>query len=155
MLEYFEGNETHLPWLALNLRQDDLVELVLATGKQPHEALSRRVLEIPGARVCTIRAPSGNPCAMFGALPNTYEPESGIAWFLATPEIEEHKKELLQTIPPYIDFLSEPYAGGLVAYMWEHNRMHRRWAEAVGFKHCPPGDIILRGNRFLHIHRPR
>lgn len=153
MLTYHEAHPFNLPWLALHLREEDLVELVLATGKRPEDALNRRVLEIEGARAITVRAPSGRTCAMFGSIPQSCCKDIGTAWFLATPEVERHSKSLLKTITPYIDSLSEPYPGGLIAWMWEENRMHRRWAEAVGFS-LTGDEMRLRGATFLKIHRP-
>ena len=142
--------------VARNLRWEDAAEVVLATGKDPETALMHREY-LPGARTFTIRAPgSEHPMAIFGAVPfqNHLREHVGQAWFLATAEIEEHSLSLLKEIPAYIDELSAPYDAGLMAFMWEGNKMHRRWAEAVGFHVDPDGELWLQGVKFHRLFRP-
>lgn len=127
-------------YVSANLREEDLVETVLATGRIPSEVLHSGL----EAYAVLYR---GLPVALFGV------EEDGRAWFLATPEVEKLALSVLKAAPIALNALSAPYPDGLYAYAWEENDMHLRWAEAVGFTY--QGKSILRGNTFHNLHRPR
>lgn len=153
MLTYIPASILHVGHLVMNLRSEDFVEAVIATGKQPHKLLERRLFETEDAMTLTVKAPSGRTIAMFGSFPAGCCPGEGVAWLLATTEVEQHSLSLMKTIGPYVDQIAEPYEA-LVAHMWWFNSMHFRWASKLGFVHHQERDVVVRGNPFFYLRRP-
>lgn len=154
MLRYNQTRGWELTKLAAHLRREDLVEVVLATGKLPIETLTRRVIDTEGAMTFTMRAPDRALLAIFGSFPSPCCEGQGVAWMLCTLEIEDYSLSVMKSFPAMLDAIAAPYEA-LTAHMWAGNRMHAKWASAMGFLHEPSGDVVIHDNRFLKIIRPK
>lgn len=129
MVRFVAPRPGDLDVLAENLREEDRVECILATGRT---YLSPSLVENPW-RAFSIVNEHGDLLAMCGAGPS-HRDDVGSAWFLATPGIADHSVSLIRQAPMHLDILAEPYEGGLAAALWSQNIMHLRWARAVGFE---------------------
>jgi hypothetical protein len=155
MIEVVQAPWSDLEHLAENLRDEDLVETVLLTGKDPERALiqgwntSTDVLSVqthvPDPHGFTVLL------GMCGVQP-IEGTQAANAWLLCTPEVERHSLSALKVAPRILDRLSTGYPGGLVSQVWRENEMHAHWAEACGFQYYT--STVIRGNEFLILNRP-
>lgn len=151
MVRFIEPRASDTALLAMQLREEDKVECILATGRVPRATLRNDLLR-PPSRAFSVVDDDGTLLAMCGASPS-HLPGAGAAWFLATPLVEKHGLSLIKQAPMYLNILSEPYPEGIWAAMWESNEMHLRWAERVGF--WPESVTTIHGQPFILIHRGR
>lgn len=126
------------------------METVLLSGTVPQGGIPAAFYD--SSKCYSIFDDDGELLAMCGVLPDTLEPGTGRAWFLATPAIEGHSLSLLKKSPQYLDQMADPYPNGLRALLWEGNPMHLRWASSVGFE--VTGFTYRHTNLFLEIRRP-
>lgn len=148
MLHYKKATLLDIHELVDNLRREDLVEFVLATGEVPRPLPLWE--ETKGDPTYAILDEQENVCAVFGSVPDPLDTDTrAILWFLATDRIEDHSLSLLKTFPEYLYRICEGY-NTATAWMWEGNAMHGRWAQALGLN--PTGETLtINHSTFIQI----
>lgn len=91
------------------------------------------------------------PYAIFGVAPDQFNPQLGIVWLLATPNIRKAWLSTLKCSSTLLDLMSQRYPAGLHNLVDMRNTLHMRWLKLTGFT---LGKVIpLNGQRFIHAHR--
>ncbi len=117
-------------YLAPRLREADRAECLAASGKPPEEILPGAIR--PDIISFTQVAPSGRPMGIFGVTPMRLIPHVGVVWMLATPELEQHSRQVLRECRGWVDRLHEHFPV-LVNLVDARNAVHIRWIEWCGF----------------------
>jgi hypothetical protein len=90
----------------------------------------------------------GRPLVIFGAHP--YGINAALVWLVATPEATKHVLAL-HRLAPEVLAQWDIYWATLHAHSWEHNPLHHKWLEWLGFELTWP--VPVRG--FLDYQRKR
>jgi hypothetical protein len=130
--------------IAPRLREMDTLEVELASGQSPEEAL-RKAYQV--SDVCYTVEVSGEPEIMFGLRSKEDEDRTAFIWLLATDRLLDVSKLFLRCSRPMIQALGQDYAV-LENAVYEHNEVHIRWLEWVGAEFLEPVEA-LSGARFL------
>lgn len=135
--------------LARNLRNTDLRELELTTGKAPLDALTEAFEMSTQCMVVTLTE-GGEPAAIFGAAPQPDQEGTGIVWLMATPEIRKCALAFLKVVPEIIEEMLQEFPRGLHNIVWSKNRLHVRWIKAAGF--TIGGTVAYQDEPFTYFH---
>jgi hypothetical protein len=126
--------------LANDLRPEDLQEIALGSGRDPHDVLMDGWHR---SDICeTVWARAGIPAAIWGVTP-TPESKLGSIWMLASPEIESVSLPFLRACQPRIDRAHALYPV-LACASWRGNDLHHRWLRWLRFKEAERhGEFIV------------
>ena len=127
--EYLEGD---LDYLSNNLRDIDRKELVALFDTEVKEGLEYSINETDDLWVVTHKQ---IPCMIFGISDRTEEGEcakSGLIWAVGTNEVYKHKTALHEISKNVINHWFKEY-DVLFNYIWEDNKLHKKWLEKLGF----------------------
>ena len=117
-----------------NMRKADRRELELATGSDCFKGLEAAMAT--SRRVIAVRA-HDKLCCIYGVQDSPLMPNIGIAWMLATPEIEKYPIWILRAGKNAVDQWLNHYTV-LTNYVWAENHKSVRWLEHLGFAVGPP-----------------
>jgi len=132
-------------YVAKNLRSADLAELQAVAGYGDKEAIKEILMSgMDGAEALTIEGPSGKPCAILGLFP---APQFNVVWLVGTDEVQQARVFIMRECKRLFPEWYAEY-GTLGNAMWEHNKLHREWAIALGFEFT--GETFLVGPLWFH-----
>lgn len=143
-VEFVRANETHIAWLAANMRQADRDE-VEASGFASAEAALRVSMERSAFAMTAII--DGEPAAMFGAGDLNILARVGAPWLLATPVMEADRRLLLRQSIAWRRQLLERY-DILRNAVDDRNKTSIRWLRWMGFSFSEPMPLGANGELF-------
>lgn len=117
-----------IPYVSVNMQISDILELMASSGKKPNEALLD-ALDV-SKESWTIWDGS-TPLGMFGVA-DSYQPNVGIPWLLATNQLSDIGREFLRGSKWYIDYMHRDYEF-LTNYVDLRHTTAQRWLEWLGF----------------------
>lgn len=121
---------THIPHLALHMRQSDKDEVRASVGWDPLTALMVSLTDSSQCYVMLDRA--GTPFVIFGVAPLFGQPGVGTPWLLATDAVECNRIFCLKTSLRYIDEFLKEY-DTLLNHVDVRNRISIEWIKWCGF----------------------
>lgn len=132
-------------WVAEHLRDEDYIEVHIATGRKPREVVRESAvlsLECLSARL----KGEEQPCVLFGVAADPTNPQSGVVWMLCTEGIQKAPKAVLKASRVWLCALLGHY-DLLWNRAWSGNALHIRWLEHLGATLAPP--VVINGERFV------
>ena len=119
--------------LARNIREEDALEILLATGASPEQELTRQMSK-PDTVVFSIHH-EHRVLGMFGVSRVTRVPINvGAPWLLASNELfDNHWRRFVREGKAWMDTLSRGFSL-LENYAYSGNQSHVDWLRAVGFE---------------------
>lgn len=124
--------------LAPRLREEDKREIEVLTGLSPLEALSVGLFQ---SDVCITAVKGGKVIAMAGVAP--VNKRTGSVWLLTSPEIVDHKRELVVFGRKWLDEQHKLHRD-LSNYVTASNELHIRLIRHLGFTFGEP--FVLPGS---------
>lgn len=125
-------------YMAYFMRDEDAREAREVIGLPPREMLEESV-KISEYVECA--GFGGLPIVMWGVVTASMVPSAGLAWLIATPDVEQFPRKLLHYSRRYVTRVREGY-GYLFNYVDERNELHLNWVRHMGFE---LGDPVPRG----------
>lgn len=122
----------HAQALAPRLRQADQAEIKAASGESPEVALT---MSVAGSVMSWAWLIDGEPVALFGVAESPYKSLTGIPWFLAAPEFQQHRTFFLRNCGAYIDEMHD-YFPILENVVDCRNTASIQWLAWAGFAMC-------------------
>lgn len=147
MLTFLRGFHSDiLREIMMRLRNDDELELV-AAGVFDTElvALTLRATVRGGTFFV-----GDNAVAACGVSRDPDDPEAGLIWFLAKPDVEKHWRELVRATPYYLSWLAGPDFKRLAVWKLADTKQ-TRWLERSGF--VPSEGMLLGDVEFIKYTR--
>lgn len=143
MVHIVRASAQSLAQVAHNMRQEDIREVEVASGRAPHESLLDS-LDLPGeVWVAYLGEPSSSrsPFAAFGV-------SNGLVWLLCTDEVQDAKLSVFKEARKVIQRWLNEY-GMLQNYAFVENTLHLSWIKALGFTFG--NQVSYRGHLFQHF----
>lgn len=137
--------------VAAKMREIDRIELELAGGLAPLEALSE---SFERSEYCRCIDVGGEAVALFGVRKPFILGNSGLIWLLGTDGITKIKKSFVENSMKYINEGFE-YVDSLENYVWIENKLSIRWLKWCGFKFDEPQPYGLKRALFLHFYKEK
>lgn len=134
MLECIKCTPEHIEQLKPRLREADRIELTLATGKSPEEALDDAIHLSTESYVWVER---GVVLCVFGVVQHPEDTGVGIPWLMASDEAVTVGKRLVRHCGKKIEELSVGYRL-LFNMVYQENRVAIRWLQWCGFTFSSP-----------------
>lgn len=137
--------------LAPRLTEADLKEIEVLTGLGPLEAMSAGLFR---GSVCMtgVSDETGEIVCVFGVVP--YNAMVGSVWFLTSPSIHNHKREIVRSARKWLDEQNARYPV-LTNFVTESNDVHLRLVRYLGFTLGDPIAIDGSTERAIPIERKR
>lgn len=140
MVHVVRATAQTLAQVADNMRQEDIREIEVATGKTPHESLQDS-LSFPGEVWVAYLDGSRSPFAAFGC-------SRGVVWLLCTDEVQNAKLSVFKEARKVINRWLNEY-GLLQNFAFVENTLHLSWIKALGFTFGTR--VEHRGHLFQHF----
>lgn len=123
------ATEAHIKELAQKLRPEDVIEVYLASGQLPLDALmhSFKMSDVTWAIHY-----NGEVVGAFGVGAHPTEAGTGIPWLLSSEKMDEISRTFLKSCPIYIDVMHNHY-NKLVNVSYENHHKAHRWLMWCGF----------------------
>src|SRR5690606_34030015 len=116
--------------LAPNLREEDVQEILHASGLSPLHGLIHSFR--PGTTLAVVWG--DEVVALFG---HSGDPgEVGYPWMLASPALSKIRKSFLRECRRHVQEMLDIY-GYLTNFVWAHNTVHIKWLQWLGFEILP------------------
>lgn len=124
-----ETAKEDIPYLAVNLRNEDRAEILASSGLPPEVALEMgRVIS---RRCRTICMSDGTPAGIYG-VSDTKIKGLGSIWLLATPDLLKVQRQFLRECREGISEISQGYSC-VFNYTDARNAVHHKWLKWCGF----------------------
>jgi hypothetical protein len=124
-----ETAKEDIPYLAVNLRDEDRAEILASSGLIPEVALEMgRVIS---RRCRTICMSDGTPAGIYG-VSDTKIKGLGSIWLLATPDLLKVQRQFLRECREGISEISQGYSC-VFNYTDARNAVHHKWLKWCGF----------------------
>lgn len=124
-----ETAKEDIPYLAVNLRNEDRAEILASSGLSPEVALEMgRVIS---RRCRTICMSDGTPAGIYG-VSDTKIKGLGSIWLLATPDLLKVQRQFLRECREGISEISQGYSC-VFNYTDARNAVHHKWLKWCGF----------------------
>lgn len=134
--------DTDIPHLAANLRSQDVMELMLASGSQETERSLR--VSVEASEEVLVAVEGEDLFLVFGR--SHQIGTLAYIWAVATPAVERHRTAIFRvgrrTLKQW--FRSQPTLETLANFTFAHNPLHHRWLEWCGaqlFPSAPYGPL--------------
>lgn len=144
MVEVIKADKAHLRFLADNMREADINELMASSGLTPYIALCRS-LEL-SSHACTVTV-DGSPALIFGVCPVSILGGVGTPWLLGTPDILKIKKRFIKECHSYVSDMNRLYPH-LINRVDVRNTVSIKWLIWLGFTLKPALPIGINGELF-------
>lgn len=143
-------------YVSHHLRVEDEQEVRTASGRSPREILPESFdvsTQVYAIRYATPSQVDEFPLAIFGVGDDPHHPGLGVAWLLATREVQRAVAAILKMMPRYLNIMSQDYPLGLHNLVDARNHSHLKWCKAVGM--TLEDTYTVNGFPFRRIYRPR
>lgn len=138
----------HIPEVAANMRQDDVLEIWASGRCRPLLALHNAFLRSKYIKTIMV---DGVPVGMFGVTPLSTLTRKGSPWLLGTPALEKVSIAFLRGCQTYVPDMLSGYSS-LENYVDARNRVAIAWLRWLGFDILAPepyGHLDLPFHKFV------
>ena len=125
------------------MREADILELSLATGHSPAEALD----DVVDGETTWVGVYDGVPEVIFGVIPHPEIPNWGVPWLLGTDNIIKFRTAFIRTSYETVNSWINKYEV-LTNFVHVDNTISKRWLKMLGFVIFPEAPLGNRGGRF-------
>jgi Bacteriophage T7, probable scaffold protein Gp13 len=130
MLRFRAATASDARLLSTRLRRSDSAEIWAAVGRDAESVL---VEGVAASDPCWAVISGGDaPIALFGVVPDSGQPGSGMVWLLGSDELENNSIGVLRLSSQWVERLHERYD-----YLWNYidarNESHIDWLRWCGF----------------------
>ena len=129
MVEFVKATIDHIAPIAQTMRSADCYEVWASSLSRPDEALKASLDLSPLAWTALV---DDRPICMFGAAAVSTLSKRAIPWFLASTEIERHKRDFLQLSQGQLQAMLAQFPI-LANYVDARNAAAIRWLKWMGF----------------------
>lgn len=120
---------SHIDYVAENMRQADIDEVMAASGREPKRALSLGVLCSPQSWTMLV---DGKPVAIGGVFSINVIYGEGVPWILGTTDLESNMKSFLRISKEYLELVLR-YHSYLSNYVDVRNELAIKYLKWLGF----------------------
>lgn len=131
------GTTEDIPFIAMNIREEDRAEIKASHGHSPEEALLAG-LNDPLKECYTVTNLEDKPIAMFGCTKTPFPYLAGV-WFLGTKEANLYLRDFLTLPPKFFQRWFEMFPN-LFNIVDKRNTASLRWLRKLGFKKIAESD---------------
>lgn len=132
-----EADASHIPFLAENMRETDVVEC-LAVRRGPVEALYNAL----GSSLWALTAiVDGEPHAMLGVASRSMIEGVGVPWMLGTERVYDHARDMVRYAPVILGEMHASF-GTLENHVSTDNARAIRFLRHVGFEIYPEISMV-------------
>ena len=143
-------------WIGQRLRPEDELECMTSTGSPGSTVVP---LSFQYSKECYVMYPEPrdrrkapeHPAVIFGVCDDPANPDVGIVWLLATPEIQRCAISVIREAHHWLAHFTRLYPRGLYNYVDARNDLHVRWLKLTGF--VMQGAIQRNGETFYYALR--
>lgn len=130
MVEFKKPTQEMIQFIADNMRQDDVDEVLAASNLTPFDAITKGIELSDMTSVAVI---NGDIVAVMGVVKTSVLGCNGVPWLLGTTHVSKHYREFLGSSRSVLNAMIN-VCPNLVNHVYVKNTVSIRWLKWLGFK---------------------